>query len=63
VLRLVNELSPEERKKVLKQLTTSDFTSEVQKGIDAADRGELRPAEQVFAELKERNTARMKNDV
>ena len=28
--------------------------AEVQKGVDAADRGELIPAEQVFAQIEER---------
>lgn len=35
---------------------------EIQKGIDAADRGEFLPAEQVFAELKQRNSERKSNN-
>ena len=33
----------------------ADFRHEIQKGIDQLDRGEGIPAEQVFAELRERN--------
>ena len=62
VLRLVHKLSAEERKQLLEQLTIEDLSHEIQQGIDAADRGELLPAEQVFAELKQRNTARLKDN-
>lgn len=41
VLKLVEELSPEEREAVLYQLKLEDLRREIQKGIDAADRGEL----------------------
>jgi hypothetical protein len=35
----------------------ADLRHEIQKGIDQLDRGEGIPAEQVFAELRERNNA------
>ena len=35
-----------------RKATAAWMKSEVQKGIDSADRGELVPAEQVFAELR-----------
>ncbi|HEY9868488.1 MAG TPA: hypothetical protein V6D08_04930 [Candidatus Obscuribacterales bacterium] len=62
VLQLVEKLSPDERKRLIQQLTIAELGLEVQKGIDAADRGESLPAEQVFAELKQRNAARMKEN-
>lgn len=62
VLKLVDKLSSEERTKLLQLLTIDQLGSAVQKGIDAADRGELQPAEQVFAELKQRSAARQKDN-
>jgi antitoxin ParD1/3/4 len=44
----------EERDRV-REMRLEDLRKEIQRGIDQADRGELTPANEVFAELRERN--------
>ena len=51
VLKSVGTFSHEERAKLSQELQLEELRYEIQKGIDEADRGELLPAEQVFAEL------------
>ena len=51
-LKLVGKLSPEERERLSQQLQLEELRYQIQKGIDAADRGELISAEEVFAGLK-----------
>lgn len=60
VLKLVEQLSPEVREEVLDRLKLDELRKEIQKGIDSCERGELFPAEQVFAELKQNIAARKK---
>lgn len=62
VLKLVGTFSQKERAKLRKELQLEELRYEIQKGIDAADRGELIPAEQVFAELKQRIAERKKGN-
>jgi len=47
LLKLLDQLSEE-----VSQM--EEFRQEVQKGIDAADRGELKPAEEVLERLRKR---------
>jgi predicted transcriptional regulator len=59
VLKLVDQLSAEEREQLIQELRTEDFRREIQKGVDAADRGELAPAEEVLARLRSRAQSRL----
>lgn len=59
VLKLVGELTPEERDEVLYQLRLVDLCQEIQKGIDSAERGELYSEEEVMAYLDERHKQRL----
>jgi hypothetical protein len=59
VLKLVDELSPEERDEVLYQLKLEDLRREIQKGIDSAERGELYSEEEVMAYLDEHHKQRL----
>jgi hypothetical protein len=59
VLKLVDELTPEERDEVLYQLKLEDLRREIQKGIDSADRGELYSEEEVMAYLDEHHKQRL----
>jgi hypothetical protein len=60
VFKLVDQLSPEGREEVLQKLKLEELCIEIQKGIDSGERGELFPAEQVFAEAKRRIAERKK---
>lgn len=51
VLKLVDELKPQERDEVLYQLKLQDLRREIRKGIDAADRGELVTLEELNEHL------------
>ncbi len=62
VLDLVSKFSQEERARLSQRLQLEELRYEIQKGIDAADRGELLPVEQVFAELKQRIAGRKKSN-
>ena len=62
VLKSVSKYSKEERARLSQELQLEELRSEIQKGIDAADRGELLPAEQVFAELQQRIDDRKKSN-
>lgn len=59
VLKLVDELAPEERDEVLYQLKLEDLRREIQKGIDSAERGELYSEEEVMAYLDEHHKQRL----
>lgn len=59
VLKLVDELTPEERDEVLYQLKLEDLRREIQKGIDSAERGELYSEEEVMAYLDEHHKQRL----
>lgn len=54
VLKLVDQLSPEEQEQLIEGMKLRWLQQEVQKGIDQADRGELIDGDVVFAELKQR---------
>ncbi len=59
VLKLVDQLSPEEREQLMRELRAEDFRRDIQKGIAAADRGELKPAEEVLAKLRKKAQSRL----
>jgi len=59
VLKLVHELTPEERDEVLYRLKLDDLRREIQKGIDSADRGELYSEDEVMAYLDEHHKQRL----
>ncbi len=59
VLKLVDQLSPEEREQLMQELRAEDFRRDIQKGIAAADRGELKPAEEVLAKLRKKAQSRL----
>jgi predicted transcriptional regulator len=54
VLKLVDQLSPEQQEELIDKVKLQWLQQEVQKGIDQADRGELIDGDVVFAELKQR---------
>jgi hypothetical protein len=53
VLKLVDELTPEERDAVMYQLKLQDLRREIQKGIDSSDRGDVYSEEEAWARLDE----------
>lgn len=57
VLKLVDQLSPEEQECLAEEMKLHWLRREIQKGEAELDRGEGIPAEQVIAELRERNKA------
>ena len=59
VLKLVDELTSEERDEVLYQLKLEDLRREIQKGIDSAERGELYSEEEVIAFLDKHHRQRL----
>lgn len=59
VLKLVEQLSPEEREEVLYQLKLQDLRGEIQKGIESAERGELHSEEEVMAFLEQHHRKRL----
>lgn len=62
VLRLVEELTPEEREQLLEEMINyQELRRNIQIGLDQAARGELIDGEVVFAELKQRAEERLKN--
>jgi len=54
ILKLVDQLSPEDHEQLVEDMKLQWLRREVQKGIEQADRGELINGDDVFAELKER---------
>ncbi|MCA0315321.1 MAG: hypothetical protein LCH63_16010 [Candidatus Melainabacteria bacterium] len=58
VLKLVDQLTDEEREQVMHKLKAEDFRRDIQKGIDAADRGELKDADEVIARLRKKAQSR-----
>jgi len=58
VLKLVDQLTDEEREQLMHKLKDEDFRRYIQKGIDAADRGELRDADEVIARLRKKAQSR-----
>jgi hypothetical protein len=62
VLKLVDQLTPEERDRILDQLKLDNLRRAIQVGIDQADRGEGLPADTVLAELRQRAESRLKKN-
>lgn len=54
VLKLAEQLSSDEQEQLVEHMKLQWLRTEVQKGIDEADRGELLDSAEVFAELKQR---------
>jgi len=52
LLRLVDQLSPEEHDKLVEDMKLQWLRRELKKGQDSLDRGEGIPAEEVFAEFE-----------
>ncbi|MDZ4838350.1 MAG: hypothetical protein SGJ27_31595 [Candidatus Melainabacteria bacterium] len=51
VLKLVDQLPADEREQLMHELKAEDFRRDIQKGIDAADRGELKHADEVITRM------------
>lgn len=60
VLRLVNELGPEDQDKVAKELKLQWLRRELQRAEDQVARGETVPAEEVLSELRQRANDRLR---
>ena len=58
VLKLVDQLTDEEREQVMHKRKAEDFRRDIRKGIDAADRGELKDADEVIARLRKKAQSR-----
>lgn len=54
VLKLADQLSPEEQEQLVEQLKLQWLRRELGKAEDSLDRGEGLPADQVFTELEDR---------
>ncbi len=54
ILKLVDQLSPQEQDQLVEEMKLQWLRREVQRGIDEADRGELIDGDIVFGELKQR---------
>jgi predicted transcriptional regulator len=59
VLKLVEQLSAEDRQQLLHQLKTEEFRRDISEGIESADRGELKPAKEVLDRLRRRAQSRL----
>lgn len=58
VLDLVQQLTAGERERLMHELKSNDFRRDIEEGIAAADRGELKPAEEVLARLRKKSQSR-----
>ena len=56
-MKLVKQLTPGEREQILDQLKMDDLRRAIQLGIEQADQGKLVDGEEVFRQLRERNSA------
>ncbi len=61
ILRLVDQLSPEEHEQLAEEMKLQWLRRELQKGQDELTRGQGITADQVIAELRERNKAFREN--
>lgn len=59
MLRLIDQLSPEELAQFQYQMSLKDLRREIMIGVEQANKGELIPAEEVLQELRERAQLRM----
>ena len=55
VMKLVDQLTPDEREQILDELKMASLRCSIQIGIQQADRGELVDGEEVFRRMRERN--------
>lgn len=55
VMRLVDQLTPDERELILDQLKMEKLKGAIQVGIDQADRGDLIDGDEVFRLMRQRN--------
>jgi len=53
MLKLVDQLSPEEHEEFIREIKLQELRHEIQISLEQLDRGEGVPGEQVFSELKE----------
>lgn len=60
VLKLVEELTPEEQAQVREEMDLQELRRKIQIGIEQSERGEVFDGEEVFRELRERNAAMRK---
>ena len=54
ILKLVDQLSPEDREQLVEEMKLQWLRREIRRGIEQANRGELIDGDVVFAELKKR---------
>lgn len=59
VLKLVDQLSAEEREQLVQQLKDDEFRRDIEKGIESADRGELKPASEVIDRLRQKAQSKL----
>jgi predicted transcriptional regulator len=57
IMKLVDQLTPEDRDQILEQLKMSNLRQAIQIGVEQADRGEVVDGEEVFRQMRERNAA------
>lgn len=62
VLKLVNQLTPQERSQLLDQLNHEDLRRAIRVGIHQADRGELIDGEELLEELRQRAESRLRKN-
>jgi hypothetical protein len=60
VIKLVDQLTPDERDQVLSQLNHEKLKRAIQVGIDQADRGDVVDGETVLADLRQRAEERLR---
>jgi hypothetical protein len=60
IMKLVDQLTPDEREQILDQLKTDDLRRAIQVGIEQADRDELIDGELVLEELRQRADDRLR---
>lgn len=58
VFKLVDQLSVEELEQLIQVLRAESFKRDIQKGIDAADRGELKDADAILSRLRNKAQSR-----
>lgn len=57
ILKLVDQLTPDEQVQLVDEVKLQWLQHELQKGIDQADQGEVVDGEAVFKQMRERNAA------
>jgi hypothetical protein len=59
VIKLVEQLSPDEQLKLVQEIKQQELRRELMIGVEQLNRGEKISGEQVFQELRERHTERI----